>query len=98
MKEARVIRYQAGYSWLNKKLFTDKPQVYKTALIYIRLEELQGRGAKVLKMGKPNLGRTQITFVPVESAEEYQSEMEKIISDGKEIGIEFEKVKNKVGL
>lgn len=93
MKKARVIRYQTGYPWLNKKLFTEKPQVYKVALIHIRLGELQERCAKVLKIGKPNFGGTQITFAPVESAEEYQSEMEKIISDGKEIGIEFEKVK-----
>ncbi|MEZ3435714.1 MAG: hypothetical protein K1W34_14065 [Lachnospiraceae bacterium] len=94
MKEARVIKYQSGYPRLNKKLFTEKTQVYKVALIYIRLDELQERGAKVLKIGKPNFGGTQITFAPVESAEEYQSELKKIISDGKEIGVEFEKVKN----
>lgn len=94
MKEARVIRYQSGYSWLNKKFFAEKPKAYKVALIYIRLEELQEKGAKVLKIGKPNSRGTQITFAPVESVEEYQSELERIISDGKEIWVESEKVKN----
>lgn len=94
MSEARVIRYQSGYPWLNKKFFTEKPQVYKVALIYIRLDELQERGAKVLKIGKPNFGGTQITFAPVETVEEYQEELEKIVSDGKAIGMQFEKVKN----
>ena len=93
MKEARVIRYQSGYPGLNKKFFSESPQAYKVALIHIRLDELQERCAKVVKIGKPNFSGTQITFAPVESAEEYRSEMEKIISDGKEIGIEFEKTK-----
>lgn len=92
MKEARVIKYQSGYPGLSKKLFTENPQVYRVALIYIRLDELQERGAKILKVGKPNFGGTQITFVPVESVEEYRSELERIILDGKEIGAELVEV------
>ncbi len=32
----------------------------------------------------------------MDTKEEYQSEMERIISDGEEIGVEFERVKNEV--
>ena len=96
MKEARVLKYQAIYQGLNKRFFTEKPQAYKVALIHIRLEELQNRGAKMLKKGRPNSGGTQITFAPVESAKEYQSELERIVLDGKEIGMKFEQVKSQM--
>lgn len=46
----------------------------------------------MLKTGRPNSGGTQITFIPLKSAEEYQSELEKIICDGGKIGVKFEKV------
>lgn len=33
MSEARVIKYQAGYSWLNKELFDERPKVYKAGIM-----------------------------------------------------------------
>lgn len=33
-----------------------------------------------------------ITFVPLESAEEYKDELERILQNGKEIGVKFEKI------
>lgn len=87
--EIRVIKYQVGYPGLNKKLSVENPKAYKTALIGIRLTELQERGMKILKTGRPNSGGTQITFIPLKSAEEYQAELKKIICDGKKIGMVF---------
>ncbi|KAI4438731.1 hypothetical protein FMM80_00045 [Schaedlerella arabinosiphila] len=87
----RILKYQAGYPGLNKKLSIEKPRAYKAAIIHIRLTELQEKGMKILKTGKPNSGGTQITFIPVESAEEYKLELKKILSDGKEIGAKFER-------
>lgn len=50
----------------------------------------------MLKTGKPNFGGTQVTFVPVETVEEYQEELKKIVSDGEAIGMKFEKVKRQI--
>lgn len=91
--QVRILKYQAGYPGLNKKLYTGNPKAYQVALIHIRLEELQGRGMKILKASKPNSDGTQITFVPLESAEEYKEELERILQNGKEIGVKFEKIK-----
>lgn len=90
-EEIKILKYQAGYPGLNKKLYVENPRAYKIALIGIRLTELQERGMKMLKTGKPNSGGTQITFIPLKSVEGYQSELEKIICDGREIGVKFEK-------
>lgn len=90
-EKIRILEYQATYPGLNKKISVENQKAYKIALICIRLTELQEKGMKILKTGKPNSGGTQITFIPVKSEEEYQSELEKIICDGGKIGVKFEK-------
>nr|WP_302142400.1 hypothetical protein [uncultured Schaedlerella sp.] len=77
-EEVKILKYKANYSGLSKKLSSESPKLYNAVLMYIRLMELKGRGMKMLKKGKPHSKGTKITFIPVESEEEYSSEIEKI--------------------
>ena len=45
------------------------------------------------KMGKPTKSGTRMTFAPVRSAGEYEAEMQRILEDGKKLGLKFEKKK-----
>ena len=45
------------------------------------------------KMGKPTKNGTRMTFAPVQSAGEYEAEMQRILEDGKKLGLKFEKKK-----
>ena len=61
--------------------------------ISIRLDELQTKGAVLQKMGNPTKNGTRMTFAPVQSAGEYEAEMQRILEDGKKLGLKFEKKK-----
>lgn len=41
-------------------------------------------------MGKPTKNGTRMTFAPVQSAGEYEAEMQRILEDGKKLGMKFE--------
>ena len=45
------------------------------------------------QMGKPTKSGTRMTFAPVRSAGEYEAEMQRILEDGKKLGLKFEKKK-----
>lgn len=77
----------------DKKLFDEKERFYQIAVISIRLDELQTKGAVLQKMGKPTKSGTRMTFAPVQSAGEYEAEMQQILEDGKKLGLKFEKKK-----
>ena len=40
--------------------------------------------------GKPTKNGTKMTFAPVQSAGEYEAEMQRILEDGKKLGMKFE--------
>lgn len=73
----------------DKKLFDEKERFYQIAVISIRLDELQTKGAVLQKMGKPTKSGTRMTFAPVRSAGEYEAEMQRILEDGKKAGSEI---------
>ena len=45
------------------------------------------------KIGKPTKNGTRMTFAPVQSAGEYEAEMQRILEDGEKLGLKFEKKK-----
>lgn len=75
---------------MTKKLFDEKERMYQIAVICIRLDELQTKGAVLQKMGKLTKNGTRMTFAPVQSAGEYEAEMQRILEDGKKLGMKFE--------
>ena len=88
-----VEKYQVSFPALTKKRYENNRKLHDIAVIYIRLDELQEHGSKMIKIGKPTFGGTNITFAPVKTAEEYQEELKAIIRYGKALGLTFEKKK-----
>ena len=78
-----IMKYQLMFPKMTKKLFDEKERIYQITVICIRLDELQTKGA-VLQNG------TKMTFAPVQSAGEYEAEMQRILEDGKKLGMKFE--------
>lgn len=78
-----IMKYQLVFPGMTKKLFDEKERFYQIAVISIRLDELQTKGAVLQKMGKPTKSGTRMTFAPVRSAGEYEAEMQRILEDGK---------------
>ena len=85
-----IIKYQLMFPRMTKKLFDEKERIYQITVICIRLDELQTKGAVLQKMGKPTKNGTKMTFAPVQSAGEYEAEMQRILEDGKKLGMKFE--------
>lgn len=73
-----IMKYQLMFPRMTKKLFDEKERIYQITVICIRLDELQTKGAVLQKMGKPTKNGTRMTFAPVQSAGEYEAEMQKI--------------------
>lgn len=86
-----IMKYQLMFPRMTKKLFDEHENIYQIAVINIRLNELQKKGAVLQKMGKPTKNGTRMTFAPVQSAGEYEAEMQRILEDGKKLGLEFGK-------
>jgi hypothetical protein len=86
-----IMKYQLMFPKMTKKLFDEKERIYQITVICIRLDELQTKGAVLQKMGKPTKNGTKMTFAPVQSAGEYEAEMQRILEDGKKLGLEFGK-------
>lgn len=95
MTNPKIIRCQLTYTGLTKKEYEKNPKLFETIVIYIRLDELQEKGMYMKKRNKPTRFGTAITFEPVRSQEEYKTELEKIISDGEKLGLEFERMKDR---
>lgn len=74
-----IMKYQTMFPGMTKKLFDEKERFYQIAVISIRLDELQTKGAVLQKMGKPTKSGTRMTFAPVRSAGEYEAEMQRIL-------------------
>lgn len=85
------MKYQLMFPMMTKKLFDEKERMYQIAVICIRLDELQTKGAVLQKMGKPTKNGTKMTFAPVQRPGECEAEMQKILEDGKKLGLEFGK-------
>lgn len=76
---------------MTKKLFDEHESIYQIAVINIRLNELQKKGAALQKIGKPTKNGTKMTFAPVQRPGECEAEMQQILEDGKKLGLEFGK-------
>ena len=76
---------------MTKKLFDEHENIYQIAVIIIRLNELQKKGAALQKIGKPTKNGTKMTFAPVQRPGECEAEMQQILEDGKKLGLEFGK-------
>lgn len=85
-----IMKYQLMFPRMTKKLFDEKERIYQITVICIRLDELQTKGAVLQKMGKPTKNGTKMTFAPVQSAGEYEAEIQRILEDGKKLGMKFE--------
>lgn len=85
-----IMKYQLMFPRMTKKLFDEKERIYQITVICIRLDELQTKGAVLQKMEKPTKNGTRMTFAPVQSAGEYEAEMQRILEDGKKPGMKFE--------
>ena len=59
-----IMKYQTMFPRMTKKLFDEKERFYQIAVISIRLDELQTKGAVLQKMGKPTKSGTRMTFAP----------------------------------
>lgn len=92
MRETRLIKYQFVFPQLTKRLYENKRRIYDLAVISIRLEELQEKGARIVKINKPGAHGTAIMFDVVETEKEYQEAYDEIIRDGEALGLKFEKV------
>lgn len=57
-----IMKYQTMFPGMTKKLFDEKERFYQIAVISIRLDELQTKGAVLQKMGKPTKSGTRMTF------------------------------------
>ena len=75
---------------MTKKLFDEHESIYQITVINIRLNELQKKGAALQKIGKPTKNGTKMTFAPVRRPGEYEAEMQRILEDGKKLGMKFE--------
>lgn len=84
-----IMKYQLMFPKMTKKLFDEKERIYQITVICIRLDELQTKGAVLQKMGKPTKNGTKMTFAPVQSAGEYEAEMQRILEDGKKLGMKY---------
>lgn len=76
---------------MTKKLFDEHENIYQITVINIRLNELQKKGAVLQKIGKPTKNGTKMTFAPVQRPGECEAEMQRILEDGKKLGLEFGK-------
>ena len=92
MSRIKVLKYQVNFSQMTRKLHHTKRRIYDLAAISIRLEELQNKAARMVKINKPNALGTKITFEVLETAEAYQEAYDEIIRDGEALGLKFEKV------
>ena len=76
---------------MTKKLFDEHENIYQITVINIRLNELQKKGAVLQKIDKPTKNGTKMTFAPVQRPGECEAEMQRILEDGKKLGLEFGK-------
>lgn len=86
-----VTKYQVTFPRMTKKLFDEHENIYQITVINIRLNELQKKGAVLQKIGKPTKNGTKMTFAPVQRPGECEAEMQRILEDGKKLGLEFGK-------
>ena len=98
MSEISVTKYQIDFSKMTRNLYEQNQELYQKALVHIRLNELQKKGAYMIRCNKATNKGTKITFAPTQNEEEYQKELERIISDGEKIGLKFEAVKEEGGI
>lgn len=88
--------YQINFLKLKKKVYEENKKLYDISINVIRFNELQKRAGKMEKLGKPSTSGTKITFEPVQTVEEYEEELKRIIEEGKTLGLEFEEVKTDI--
>ena len=88
--------YQMNFKELKKKIYEKNKRIYDIAINTIRLHELRVHTGKMKKLGKPSTSGTKITFETVQTVEEYEGELKRIIEEGKALGLEFEEVKTDI--
>ena len=88
--------YKINFLKLKKKVYEENKRLYDISINVIRFKELQEHAGKMKKLGKPSTSGTKITFEPVQTVEEYEEELKRIIEEGKTLGLEFEEVKTDI--
>lgn len=88
--------YQINFVKLKKKIYEEEKRLYDITINVIRFNELQKHAGKMKKLGKPSTSGTKITFEPVQTVEEYEEELKRIIEEGKTLGLEFEEIKTDI--
>lgn len=86
---AEILAYQLKFPKLTKELFDEQNDLFKKVVINIRLDELQEKGAYLCRINKPSRNGTKLNFRVVRNSDEFKTELGKIISDGKLLGMEF---------
>ena len=89
--EITIMKYQMSFPKMTKELFCKENRIYQITALSIRLDELQEKGAVLTKMGKATKNGTKMTFTQVRSKEEYEAELQRIMEQGKELGLVFGK-------
>lgn len=89
--EITIMKYQMQFPRMDRKLFDEKNRIYQITALSIRLDELQEKGAVLTKMGKATRNGTKMTFTQVRSKGEYEAELQRIMEQGKELGLVFGK-------
>lgn len=74
---------------LTRKLMGEDKLTYDQAVVFVRLNELQDRGSRAVKICKATARGTAFVFSPVETVEEYAMELENIISEGEKCELQF---------
>lgn len=90
MGDVRVQKYQLLFPGLTKKLFESNLKVYNAAVIDIRVHELRDKLAYMSKIGKATKNGTRMTFVTVNTPEEFVKKADEVIADGEKMGFTFE--------
>lgn len=91
MLSIKTIRYQIQYKEMTKKMYITKPNTYNLAILLLRLEELQNKGARMVKQGKPYLSGTNLTFEVMQKAEEVDAAIKELCEDARKYDLELEK-------
>ena len=87
MGEMTIIKYQKKYRQLHTSMYETNRGLYDKILLLVRADELRNRCAYMTRANKPMSSGTKVTFAPVETPEQYDEEVKKIVEEGKRIGI-----------
>lgn len=92
--DMRVLKYEFINTKMNKKLFEENEALYNKLIIFIRIDEMNGKRAYLMKIGKPTKNGTKFTFKPCETYEEWEREFKRLKEDSEKVGITMRTVED----